>query len=393
MNKNESIPLIIVNLPQRGWRMLKKQTHSIIRVRFFCYLREQIASAMEKKEYYIADNNMQKGPFSLEELGEQGLERTTRVYRRGFESFMNAEDVKEIKDYYFSGKRPAAKPIPKPVSDESTVVAAGPADMDAVREAARRERMLREQAERRKREAANVQSATPAAVPPPPVGATVVEEVVEAKEWYLRNDGVQSGPLTLTELKGCTLLPQTIVWRAGMADWTEATLVPEIAPFVAPAPFTPAPVPAPMPAQTVTTPPPLSTPMESPAVADTSARDASIYGNPSGMPIFGLLLSLLFIFFIIVMYFGTDFSYKMSFMGGFYEYPAVMCGGGILMSLIFGISGLVNASSAKRLYFKDQIPKACKKSGTATAYGWAAVLFATFGIISGLLTLSFLGEI
>lgn len=342
---------------------------------------------MEKKEYFIAENEMQKGPFSLEQLGEQGIERTTRVFCRGFAGFVNAEEVKEIREYYFSGKRP--KPAVSPVPEEP-VAPVGPTDMDAVRDAARRERMMREQLEKQKREAAEAARKVqeiPGVVPPPSFGPAVVEEVVETKEWHLRNGGDQVGPLTLSELKGCTLTPQSIVWRNGMANWTEAPLVPEIAPFVAPAPFPAAPA--------ISTPPPISPAVveQQPAIPDTSAIDAKIYGNPSGVPVAGLLLSLLFIFFVIVIYFGTYTVEKLYYIGGFYEYPYLMLAGSIVMALVLGISGLVNASAAKKRYFNDEIAKACKKSGAATAFGWAAVLYSLSGIVAGLFTLYFLGEI
>jgi hypothetical protein len=52
-------------------------------------------------------------------------------------------------------------------------------------------------------------------------------------QWYLGVDGRQEGPFTTTALadraRAGALRPETLVWRTGMATWTAAAEVPEVA--------------------------------------------------------------------------------------------------------------------------------------------------------------------
>lgn len=64
--------------------------------------------------------------------------------------------------------------------------------------------------------------------PPPPI------PVAEAKEWHLSQGGKQSGPVTMTDLKGLvgagTLRPDDLVWKAGLPAWIAASTVQELFP-------------------------------------------------------------------------------------------------------------------------------------------------------------------
>lgn len=318
---------------------------------------------MAEKEYYLIINDSQQGPFSLEELGRYGVERDTRVFRLGASGFVNAEEIKEIKEFYFSGRRPAPKPVV--TAEETTIADSQSINRQAVSEAARRERERRrklEEARKITEQPPFPGSVTPpiADYPAPPVAPPFIQPS-EPKEWYIINDGIQQGPVTLTELKSCTLTEQTRIWRSGMSDWQSASYVPEIAPFVAPAP---APIPSPIPVTPVA-PPPISVTdvVGDPSFADTSAEDARAFGNPKVVPIASLILTLIcigglcYFFYINFLWMVTPFLI---------EVPA------LLLSFV----ALANASSAKKLYFNDKVKKACKKSGAATAYGWAAIIFS-----------------
>lgn len=319
---------------------------------------------MAEKEYYLIINDSQQGPFSLEELGRYGIERDTRVFRLGASGFVNAEEIKEIKEFYFSGRRSAPKPVV--TAEETTIADSQSINRQAVSEAARRERERRRKLEEARK--ITEQPPFPGSVTPPitdfpapPVAPPFVQPS-EPKEWYIINDGIQQGPVTLTELKSCTLTEQTRIWRSGMSDWQSASYVPEIAPFVAPAP---APIPSPIPVTPVA-PPPISVTdvVGDPSFADTSAEDARAFGNPKVVPIASFILSLLCIGInVFCVYSGFDFITIFTIIAS-------------LPSLILSIAGLVNASSAKKLYFNNKIKKACKRSGAATAYGWAAIFFA-----------------
>lgn len=71
------------------------------------------------------------------------------------------------------------------------------------------------------------QSAAPAGPPPLP-----------QEQWYLAVNGQQQGPFPTAALHSHvangTLTPDTLVWKNGMAQWTPARQVPELAPFFTP---------------------------------------------------------------------------------------------------------------------------------------------------------------
>ncbi|MDE7410261.1 MAG: GYF domain-containing protein [Muribaculaceae bacterium] len=53
------------------------------------------------------------------------------------------------------------------------------------------------------------------------------------KEYYIVVDDNRVGPLSLTQLSERGIEPSTLVWTAGMADWTRADCVPELASLLA----------------------------------------------------------------------------------------------------------------------------------------------------------------
>lgn len=53
------------------------------------------------------------------------------------------------------------------------------------------------------------------------------------KEYYIVERDTRVGPLSMTQLAERGLEPSTLVWTAGMADWTRADRVPELAPLIA----------------------------------------------------------------------------------------------------------------------------------------------------------------
>ena len=67
------------------------------------------------------------------------------------------------------------------------------------------------------------------------------------KQYYLVKDNQQLGPFPIEQLLGNGLTPQSLVWCEGMANWTQASQVPELAPLFAPQqPQAPTPAPAPV---------------------------------------------------------------------------------------------------------------------------------------------------
>ncbi len=53
------------------------------------------------------------------------------------------------------------------------------------------------------------------------------------KEFYIVVDDNRVGPLTLAQLSERGIEPSTLVWTAGMPDWSRADTVPELAPLFA----------------------------------------------------------------------------------------------------------------------------------------------------------------
>ncbi|MDY4245252.1 MAG: DUF4339 domain-containing protein, partial [Porphyromonas sp.] len=49
------------------------------------------------------------------------------------------------------------------------------------------------------------------------------------KQYYIIRNEQQAGPYTLEELAAMGITPDTIVWTEGMADWTPARQVSELA--------------------------------------------------------------------------------------------------------------------------------------------------------------------
>ncbi|MFH0965820.1 MAG: SPFH domain-containing protein [Planctomycetota bacterium] len=72
---------------------------------------------------------------------------------------------------------------------------------------------------------------TPSAAPPP---------LPPSIQWYIASGGQQVGPLTPDELqariRAAQVTRETLVWRQGMANWTQAGQLPELAPVFGAAP-------------------------------------------------------------------------------------------------------------------------------------------------------------
>ena len=84
------------------------------------------------------------------------------------------------------------------------------------------------------------QAPAAAAAPPPPPPAAA---------WHVANNGQSAGPFDLQGLAQAAaagqLLPNSMVWSAGMAAWTQASQVPALANLFAPPPPPPPPAPPP----------------------------------------------------------------------------------------------------------------------------------------------------
>lgn len=53
-----------------------------------------------------------------------------------------------------------------------------------------------------------------------------------ANYYYVGSNGQQQGPVPANTLPSVGVTGETLVWTNGMAQWTKARLVPELAPFI-----------------------------------------------------------------------------------------------------------------------------------------------------------------
>jgi TM2 domain-containing membrane protein YozV len=65
-------------------------------------------------EFFMADGNVQKGPFPVEQLISQGLKRDTLVWREGMPQWQKAETVPELAGLFTGYQQHYAPPPPPP---------------------------------------------------------------------------------------------------------------------------------------------------------------------------------------------------------------------------------------------------------------------------------------
>ena len=75
-------------------------------------------------EFYILQNNMKQGPYSLEELSGKNIDTDTMVWSVGFSNWKPAKNVPELSDLLSSlpPVPPPSQPMPKTWLVESIIV-------------------------------------------------------------------------------------------------------------------------------------------------------------------------------------------------------------------------------------------------------------------------------
>lgn len=327
--------------------------------------------------YYINRNGKKEGPYTLEELGANGIEPTTRVFKEGLARFFDAEEIQEIKERYFSGsvaREPEVRV--KPVVPDVDL------QKSSLSDAARRERERRERENQTRRSVRQETAATE--VEQPSVSAwggsggfgfgqpSVAPD--EPKEWYVNaSDGNHKGPYTMSELKSMGLRTDTQVWRQGTDAWVFAMNVPELSPFL------------------IHVCPPYEggsttgsdTSMDSgsgygniygeePVVTPTSSEKRG-YGHPFFAAVPALLLAVVYTSFLLVI---AQSWFEDYYIFGRAMYSSVRSVFALISSapsLILAVCGLVQAFKARKYYFGDDWAAAQKRSGAATAYGLSSI--------------------
>lgn len=347
--------------------------------------------------YYINRNAKKEGPYTLEELGGQGIEPTTRIFKPGLKSFFNACEIQEINERYFTREAQAAPKSPVREKENVPEVDLG---KNSIAEAARRERERRrrqEEAEKAVRQFAGPERPYPNPFGPEdnapvagseawsfpsasPKTAETGFSPDEPKEWYVIVDGATTGPFSMSELKGQGLTMQSKVWRDGMTDWIDASLIPEISPFLSPIPPLPPQVSGlPLPPQMPGAQQPEIFPENSSGTATTEMED---YGHPTAPAVVSLLLS--------IPYAGYNLYYSLwttrDFISEYVDSVVIYYVGYILAAILpflLAICSLFCASKAKSNYFKDHGAKAQRMSGAATAYGVASIIISVLSVAAG----------
>jgi TM2 domain-containing membrane protein YozV len=65
-------------------------------------------------DYFLADGNVQRGPFPMEQLIAQGLKRETLVWREGMPQWQKAETVPELAVLFTGYQQPQQQYAPPP---------------------------------------------------------------------------------------------------------------------------------------------------------------------------------------------------------------------------------------------------------------------------------------
>src|SRR5258705_12870875 len=65
-------------------------------------------------DYFLADGNVQRGPFPMEQLIAQGLKRETLVWREGMPQWQKAETVPELAVLFTGYQQPQRQYAPPP---------------------------------------------------------------------------------------------------------------------------------------------------------------------------------------------------------------------------------------------------------------------------------------
>lgn len=51
---------------------------------------------MNKKKYFIAEDDVQKGPFSTNELKEMSISKSTLIWKEGFDDWTEAGKIEKL---------------------------------------------------------------------------------------------------------------------------------------------------------------------------------------------------------------------------------------------------------------------------------------------------------
>jgi len=117
-------------------------------------------------QWYISDNGQRLGPFTINQLIQQGITPQSYVWRTGLDAWKQASELSELTSAF------ASVPPPPPV-----------------------------------------------APPPPPVQT----------EWFIYQNNQRLGPFSPTQLAQQGIVPDTLLWKAGQNGWKKASELPELA--------------------------------------------------------------------------------------------------------------------------------------------------------------------
>ncbi len=201
----------------------------------------------EKKSaiYYIMDNGRQEGPFNVQQLMHRHVTADTLVWADGMSTWVKAGEVSDIMIALSPAGPAAAAASVSQAGDPQTEAPlyymigkdnqqTGPHTVDELlRVGLTPESLVWTEGMAQWTRAAEVPlvaaaitaaTAPPQQAPIPPQGASA-----HVRYYMLDKENRQVGPFTIDEMLRAGLMPDSLVWTEGMAQWMRASEVPLIA--------------------------------------------------------------------------------------------------------------------------------------------------------------------
>lgn len=309
-------------------------------------------------KYYILYNDENRGPLEIEELEEFGLNPKSRIWAPGWTEWKDADQVEEIQAYFLR-QETILRQAEKKSSDSN--------------QSANFNRQTSSFGENNGQShiQGQAQGQTQNKPPQTPSWATSVSGAdtpgasssdVPAVEWYIAINNEEVGPVTVSSLPALGLSPDSLVWCESLPNWTPAAQVPALRHLLT---------------NTNRQPVQPKQPTLQPQMPAAPSEDC---GKPWVMPIISIVSILIEI--VIILTKATDVLWlsvpeRLGLITTLFGMPVIIC--------ICSIVSAILCQSSRR---QSNYHMANRRSGQATAYGWAATIIGAATTI-----LTFLGLI
>lgn len=318
-------------------------------------------------KYYILYNDENRGPLSIEEMEEFGLNPKSRVWAPGWTEWKDADCVDEIQEYFAqqesklkeAEKAAAAATQAQQTANNSCQNTGNGHNNNWQQPASDNSRHAQGQ-KQVNQPTAWATSVSGANTP----GASSSE--APAVEWYIAVNNEEVGPVSENQLLSLGLNPNSLVWCDSLQNWTPACQVPALAHLLAYGRIHQSTVKS----QQTTSKNTLTTPTNQETLLSGNC------GNPWIMPVIGCILTLI----LIIMTLSSlgqwlTLSEKFRLIAVTFGVPIIIC-----------IAGIVSAILANIKLKAGNIISANRISGIATGFGGSATLIAVTSLIVYLVT-------